>query len=382
MGRTSPSAALRVALIAGGLGQGGAEKQLTYLARALRQAGASVTVFSLTRGEHYQSVLASYGIPVVWAGQKTSPLARAAALVRMLSADRPHIVQSTHFFTNLYAAVAGRALGVVSIGSVRSNVFREVRANGLWGPLLLRLPQTLILNSALAQRNAISAGVNPRKLFVLPNVIDLAEFDAAPPAQARPSAALTVISVARLIQVKRMDLLLAALALVREQAGPAIRAVIVGDGPERPALEEAARRLALPGEAIAFTGMRGNVAALLREADVFVLSSEVEGFPNAVLEAMAARLPVIATPAGDTPVIVQDGATGFLVPHNDPTAIAQRLLELAAAPNLRAQMGQAGRARAEQLYSFQSLPRRLLELYAQIARQQNNTRALQALNCS
>ena len=101
---------LQVALVVGGLAQGGAEKQLVYLARALQQAGVCLQVYSLTRHEYYEQTLSEMGIPPVWIGRYTNPLARIACLVNVLRKHRPHVLQSTHTFTNFHVAIAARIL--------------------------------------------------------------------------------------------------------------------------------------------------------------------------------------------------------------------------------------------------------------------------------
>src|SRR4028119_273341 len=106
---------LRVALLAGALSQGGAEKQLTYMARALLDAGVEVRVYSLTQGEFYESALRSLGLQPIWVGQFSNPLLRVAVLAQRLREFRPHILQSTHFFTNLHVTLVARLYGIMAI---------------------------------------------------------------------------------------------------------------------------------------------------------------------------------------------------------------------------------------------------------------------------
>ena len=371
---------LRAAFVAGGLEQGGAEKQLVYMTRALQMRGAQVQVYSLTEGDPNQAVLEQAGVPVNFIGQSGQPFIRMARLMRELQTFKPHILQSTHFFANLYAAVLGRALGIVSIGSVRSNGFREVKNNGSWGPLLLRLPKAMLVNSEQARRNLIQMGRDADSLFLLPNVVDLEEFNGLP-VTGKPdtgSEVVRVITVARLVPVKRLERFLAALAAARTQSERPIQGIIVGDGRERANLEAHARELGLDDRAVTFLGARSDVPALLAQADLFVLTSQNEGFPNAILEAMAARLPVITTPAGDAPRVVEDGVSGYVIPHEDVAQMTRRILELAADDDLRCRMGQAGRERVEREYSFQSLGEHMINLYEKMSRQQNNQKALLA----
>ncbi len=168
---------LRVAFVAGSLTQGGAEKQLLYGVRALRDLGADVRVYSLTRGEHYEPALADAGAAPLWVGRHGLPAVRVMTLARRLRQFEPHIVQSTHFFANLYAALGSRGRRRVGVGALRNDTTFEVDANGRWGKWLLRLPPVLIANSFAARRNAAALGRPPDRIFVVPNAIDLAAFD-------------------------------------------------------------------------------------------------------------------------------------------------------------------------------------------------------------
>jgi glycosyltransferase involved in cell wall biosynthesis len=104
----------------------------------------------------------------------------------------------------------------------------------------------------------------------------------------------------------------------------------------------------------------------LSQADFFVLSSDNEGMPNVILEAMAASLPVITTPAGDAGVVVRDGMTGYVIPFDDVDRLASRMIDLTTSQGLRGMLGETGRRHAEQNYSCELLGDRLLNIYAEI----------------
>ncbi len=133
---------------------------------------------------------------------------------------------------------------------------------------------------------------------------------------------------------------------------PAARFLLVGTGPTRAGFE--ARLAADPGLAARFVilGSRRDIPALLGALDIFVLSSREEGFPNAVLEAMAAAKPVVAAAVGGVPEAVRDGATGLLVPPGDAAALAAAVSRLAADPGLARAMGAAGRAAVEREFGM------------------------------
>ena len=117
-------------MVAGTLGQGGAERQLVYMVRALCDGGANVRVYCLTQGEHYEQALVDAGAAPVWIGRSAAPPLRVMALFRELRRFRPHIVQSAHFYTNLYVRLAAPLAGAIDVGASRSDVVHEVLYNG------------------------------------------------------------------------------------------------------------------------------------------------------------------------------------------------------------------------------------------------------------
>jgi len=371
---------LRVALLAGTLGQGGAEKQLFYATRALRQSDVGVRVYSLRRGEFYDAPLRALDATPIWIGRYESPVLRLGAFVHALRRYRPHVIQSTHFFGNLYVAVAARVFGAVAIGTVRSDWLYERETDRRWASWLVRWPRSIIANSYAAFDNLKAWGIAEARCHVVPNVIDLTEFDAdgdGPDPVLGPRESPVVVTVGLLDRVKRLDRFLEMLALARERT-PGLRGVIIGDGPERSTLERLAQERGLLPNGVQFLGRRRDVPRLLRQADVFVLTSQHEGFPNVLLEAMAARLPVVTTPAGDSARVVADGVVGYVVPFDDVAGMAQRVGELVERPALRRRLGEAGRQRVEQRYSYAGLGPCLMATYRAIAEGQHNQQALRA----
>jgi glycosyltransferase involved in cell wall biosynthesis len=115
-----------------------------------------------------------------------------------------------------------------------------------------------------------------------------------------------------------------------------------------------------------FVGHQEDILPWLAALDVFVLSSDWEGMSNALLEAMAAGLPVVATAVGGTPEVVVDGVTGLLVPPHDPISLAEAIVRLLDAPDLRRQMGQAGRERVKKSFTVERMVEQTQTLYEHI----------------
>jgi glycosyltransferase involved in cell wall biosynthesis len=372
---------LRVAFIAGSLGQGGAEKQLLYLARELRRINVDARVLTLTHGEACEPAFAEAGVPVEWVGRHRLPL-RFVDLVLATRRFRPHIIQAAHFFTNLYAAGLARVSGAAGSGTIRNDLCFDVAECGRWGGPLLRVPRSLIANSRTAARQAEAAGVDASRVHVLTNVIDLDQFDrqSGPGRLFRTEAGeVTAVAVARLVPAKRLDRFLWALARARREER-LLRGLIVGDGPERARLEAIASGLGLMPDGVRFLGACADVPRVLAGADMLVLTSQHEGFPNVLLEGMAARLPVVTTPAGDAAALVDNDRTGFIVPFHDHELLTERMLALARSPATRRAFGTAGRARVEAQYRVDNLAGRALEIYHRIAARQHRTRTLRAFD--
>ncbi|MCA1581406.1 MAG: glycosyltransferase [Acidobacteria bacterium] len=362
---------LRVAFVSGTLGQGGAERQLYYMVQALLESGARPRVYSLSRGEFWEEKIAALGAPVAWVGQRGAKALRLAALVRALRKDGADVVQSQHFYTNLYSAVAARVLGLQEVGAIRNTVDYELRSTGrLLGNVSLRSPRRLAANSASAVVDAIRRGVPASRVFLLPNVVDTSRFapgphprPAASAADPRPAAGVRLLAAGRLVPQKRFDRFLRALAAVRRQSAVAVTGLIVGSGPLRGELETLARELGLSADAVEFRGAVPDMRAAYLESDVFVLTSDHEGTPNVVLEAMASALPVVTTRVGGVTELIDSGKTGMVVEPRDDEGLSAALAALAADPDARKRVGRDARESILATASLARLPDYLSRLY-------------------
>jgi glycosyltransferase involved in cell wall biosynthesis len=293
---------------------------------------------------------------------------RLALLVRALWRFRPHVVQAAHFYVNLYAAAAAKACGALSIGSIRSDGVKDLRDAGFWGRWQLRSPRMLIVNSRAARLHAVRKGIEASAVHVIAGVLDApTALEGRVRQPHRPDGAVVAVAVASLIADKRLERFLGALANARRSV-PGLRGMIAGNGPDRRRLESIAATLGLTPEAICFTGHYADVSAFLRSADMLILTSDHEGCPNAILEAMAVGLPVVTTPAGDAAWLVGDGVAGFVVDFDDVDGLAERMIRLAQAPELRVRLGAAGRERVLRDFCPDALAAQLFSAYRAGAR--------------
>lgn len=172
----------------------------------------------------------------------------------------------------------------------------------------------------------------------------------------------------RLHSQKGLGYLLEATAQLKKQSPVDFRLLVVGDGQLRDDLIAQSRTLEIADRTI-FAGARTDVPDILGELDIFAFPSLWEGLPLALLEAMAAGLPVVATAVGGTPEVVQNGQTGILVPPGDHQSLAIALERLITEPDLRLKMGQAGLNRIQQAFTDEQMVEKYHNLYFQLIRQ-------------
>ena len=354
-------ACLKVCFLAGTLGQGGAERQLYYILVALRDAGAIPRVLCLTKGEYWQERIEALGVRVDWVGESKSPIGRLARIIHKLKRDPPDILQSQHFFANSYVAAAARILRLHDIGAIRGDGFEELESNpGLRGWLSLRLPRALAANSQTAIENAVTLGVARRRLSFLPNAVDETMFTEG---QRDSGNAIRLLTVGSLVPVKRLDRFLRMISRVSSRASMPVEGLIVGDGPLRAELESQARELGLAEDKVRFCGTAADAGVWYRDADIMLLTSDREGTPNVVLEAMASGLPVVATRVGGLPGVVIESETGYLVDREDEAALADAVLDLVHDREKRIAFGKRGRAFVQRNHTLAQLAASLRQLY-------------------
>jgi glycosyltransferase involved in cell wall biosynthesis len=356
---------LKICYIAGTLGQGGAERQLFYAIQALRQSRAAVRVLSFDQGGFWETPIRNLGANVVCVGPDRSRFKRVCRIVKQLKKEPADVLQSQHFYTNVYTCLGAFLVNCKAIGALRSNGHFDLSQSGrLGGRINLHLPRTIAANSRSSIQYAIKHRVPASRLFFLPNVVDTERFKPAP---RPPNNPVTLLAVGRLTREKRFDRFISLLHQLRANCSLDVRGWLVGptrsDQDLRPALESQAARIGLRSDVLQFLGSTSDMSAIYQQADIFVLTSEHEGTPNVLLEAMAAGLPVVATRVGGVPEIVQHGRTGFLVDEHRTGDLLKVTSELIQNRGLRRESGTQARSHVEVTHSLHLLPRYLAALY-------------------
>jgi glycosyltransferase involved in cell wall biosynthesis len=226
----------------------------------------------------------------------------------------------------LYAELARRLLGVPTILLTLNQL--DIDHAFAWGPLLraLRTASFVGVRGENSRRRLIAAGLRPERVFDPPNVYDPPRCEAG--ASSAAAESLDVVYVGALVPVKRVDRLLHALAEVRRQR-PGLSAVLVGEGIERARLETLSDRLGLT-DVVRFAGWCApeDVPGWLSRARLFVMTSEFEGLPMAMVEALSCGVPVIVPDVGDVTMVARDGENAWVVPSREAPAFAEAILTL------------------------------------------------------
>jgi starch synthase (maltosyl-transferring) len=279
---------------------------------------------------------------------------------------RPAIVHTFLFHANLLGRVAARISSVPRVlSSIRvaeqRNSYHSIVEN-----LSCRMSDRVTcVSRGVADFVRRRAHVPASRLVVVPNGIAADSMALASPSD---RAALGVarnsvlaVFVGRLDAQKGLELLLEAMRQVYSRL-PQLELLLVGAGPQRGELEQISRRLGIESRT-RFLGFRTDVPAILSCADLFILPSRWEGMPNAVLEAMAAGLPVIATKTEGTRELVRHGETGWLVPIGNASELAQAMLELTSDQERRTRWGRQGREVVRRDFSLAAMIRHYVQLY-------------------
>jgi glycosyltransferase involved in cell wall biosynthesis len=233
---------------------------------------------------------------------------------------------------------------------------------------LLRQASAVVAPSGAIRDELLRAGFPESRIALQPNFVDGERFlpvSAGERLEAKrrlgvPDDALTIGTVARLVARKRLDVLLRAFASTVIQ-GRDVRLLIVGTGPLAAELQHLARELMVE-RSVVWAGLQRDPRPWLCAMDVFALPSRLEGSPNSVLEAMASGVAIVGTRIGGVVDLIEDQATGLLVPPDDPQALALALDRLLRDPALRTALGTRARHRAEESFSLRMAAARLTEL--------------------
>jgi glycosyltransferase involved in cell wall biosynthesis len=349
---------------------GGTERQFVALASSLDRERFQVTLGCVKSVGPFLSEIPGlvefspggnlYGIPS-WRSR--------LAIARLLRKQQVSVAQATDFYSNLMLIPAARFARVpVVLGSHRQLgdllTPRQFQAQAL----VLRLCDRVLCNSHAAARRLQDAGIRKQKITVIANGLPAEFFSNPEPALAAEPEVTRIGMISRMNHPRKNHAQFLRIAAELALRFPQLRFVLAGDGPLRPELENLAGRLGI-GNHTLFLGDRRDVPAVLAALDISVLPSSSESFSNAILESMAAGLPVVAADVGGNPELVHHGKTGLLFRRGDETGFAAALETLISQPALRNRLGNYAREVACAEYSFSKTRDRYQDLYCNLLSQ-------------
>jgi glycosyltransferase involved in cell wall biosynthesis len=364
---------LRLLLLIPTLVRGGAEKQLALLATGLPRDTFDVHVAVLTHTGPLADTLRQAGIPVTLIGKrwKFDPFSywRLRQHIRQL---QPDIVHTWLFAANSYGRQAAASVGV-------KHIIAGERCVDPWKSAwqlaidraLARSTERIVTNSTGVKDFYVARGLPAEKFEVIPNgVVSASNEQPLPRAELfnelhLPANARLIGAVGRLWPQKRVKDLIWAADLLKSTRDDT-HFLIVGDGPQRSRLLRYCEQIDIT-DRVHFLGERSDVPRLLPHFDVLWLGSEYEGQSNAILEAMSAGIPVIATDIPGNRDLVVDGDTGYLVPVGDRFEFARRTHWLLDDETLRRRLGEAGRDRVHHHFTVAQMVARHATLYRELA---------------
>lgn len=372
---------IRLLFVTPSLYIGGAERQLVQLVQSLDPARYVITVAvfigpdKATQEGFYRQLaeLPNVSLAVVARAGRFDVIGPVVALVRLIRAQH---IQLIHTFLNLastFGLIAARFTGVPIVASaIRDSrdinfVYRMCRILQAYGTDILLSNSEAGFDNRFRHRRA--------NFRVIGNGLDLRRFDPQPDAvmslrEELPLSRFThlVGMVATLSYFKDHDAFLNVAARVVAER-PETGFLVIGDGPNRAAIESRTAELNLTGNVV-FTGYRKDIDILTGMLDVACLFTNYrvisEGLPNAVMEAMACGVPVVATDGGGTVEILRDGVEGYLVTENDVNASAGRIVQLLTDESLRRTLGRNGRTAIEEKFSLAACVSRHESLYGEL----------------
>jgi len=360
---------LRTLFVIDELDIGGTEQQILETVRRIDRDRFDPYVCCFRHGAKAREIEA-LGVPVIHEPKrlKADPglVLRLAAMMRR---ERFDIVQTYLWTANTWARVAARLAGVRWVLASERNVdIWEEAYKRVIGRFLARSTDRIIANSEAVRQYLLQrGGLAPDKVVTIYNGVDFGRFRApCDPAIRRSELGIAddvVLAgcLARIEPAKDHGTLLQALALISNRL-PKLHLVLIGGGSEEERLQRMARELGI-GERVHFVGFRTDAAEWLQSVDISVLSSVKEGLSNTVLESMAAGKAVVATDVGGNAEVIVENETGFLVPARAPADLGAALARVAGSWDVMTAFGEAGRRRADALFSVDSMVAHTERLY-------------------
>jgi glycosyltransferase involved in cell wall biosynthesis len=355
---------LRVLICIEALGIGGKERQAVELIKGLTcRPDIECRVICLESNDFYLDELVSAGIPVAFVIRRARwDVSLFHRLYRAIRDYQPHLIHTNGLMSSFYTLPIARLMRIPLInGSIR-NAFSGGGFRWNLEKLLLKASDCRVANSYAGLWSRGFSEKESRNVVIY-NGFDFSRIEhlttnGSPFCYVRDSAVKTVGMVAEFNRFKDYPTFIRAARMLSRRRKDVVF-VAVGDGETL----EASKKIAAGAEAIKFLGKRKDIIPLVETFDIGVLSTFTEGLSNSIMEYMALRKPVVATDGGGTRELVVDGETGFLVPPQNPDALAAKIAYLLDHPDIVSHMGKAGEAKLRREFSLTRMVEETVKLY-------------------
>ena len=361
----------KVAVIAGQLVVGGAERQLYLWLAHIDREKFDPVVLTLhpDHDDYWEKPIEELDIPLLRVPQKANRMQRLSEIVKLLRPYRPDLIHGWHFFASAYAGLAGRVLGVPCVGGIRSSYSANQR--NLETFLVHRFCDTVIANSdSAAEEYRLSLGKRIQPVFSVPNAI-LDSFASRVSVRSDltrryglPGDALWICSIGRMDPLKRFDLLLE-IARRLKTSHENFHVVLIGDGPEKTRLEGLSKTFGVT-DRVAFLGEVPNASDWMKGMDIFCFPSTSEGLPNVIMEAAAAGLPVVAWKLPFIEELLPDKDMSLLSKAGDLDSMLSNLSELINSQTLRENIGRAAQKYVLENFGIERFIQKMSSVYESV----------------
>ena len=357
----------KIAIIAGQLVVGGAERQLFLWLKYMDRSRFSPVVITLHPGfnDYWEKPIEELRIPILGVAQKQLKWMRLIDIFKTLRPFKPDLIHGWHLFASPYAGIAAKAMDCPSLGGFRDsyNIFRK---SGRIGKLAIGLTDGILINSKSTAEKIQS--VYPKRadrVFSVQNAV-LDDYLERSKAREKLSEILQldpqktwVGSMGRLDPKKRFDFLLQVISEINDET---FQCTLIGDGLEKQKLVNLSSALGIRHKVI-FSGEIPNAASYLKALDIFIFTSFDEGLPNVILEAAMAGLPIVTWDLPFYREILENEKTGLLVEAGNVRKLEEAVSRLIASPQLRSQLGREAQAQTQKRFSLEQYICNLTAVY-------------------